>query len=169
MKYKIAILGPESSGKSTLAQLLGVQFSNANVVDEYSRTYFESKDYALCNLSDLEALAELQFNLSHPYPLAELLIADTEMITIEIWALDKFGVIPSQISTLALKQQFDLYLLCYPDFPWSPDPLRTDEHRRIFLFMQYLQILISRKCNFSIISGSIETRLIQVNKLMECI
>jgi nicotinamide riboside kinase len=158
MINRIAILGPESSGKTTLATALSARFGYS-LVNEYARQYFDSYDYSLCNLDDLVQIAHCQFDQSRSSKSNPRLISDTEMITIEIWAQDKFGKVPSVISNLRSRQQFDLYILTTPDFPWQCDPLRTDPHRVEYLFQCYVQYLEKYKISYVKVDGSVENRL----------
>lgn len=156
--YKIAILGPESSGKTTLAKKLAKKLPSI-LIDEYSRKYFSSHDFSKCNLKDLEIIAQNQFdNFSLPKEF-NFLISDTEMITMEIWAKDKYSEIPNVIAKLRKKQHFDLYVLSTPDFPWKYDPLRQDYNRRDYLFQIYKQELENSNCTYIIVKGKISNRI----------
>ena len=57
-------------------------------------------------------------------------------------------------------QEIDYYLLCAPDIPWEPDPLRENGgHMREKLFHLYMQVLETHKLRYEIISGPGEERL----------
>lgn len=163
--YKIAILGPESSGKSTLARELS-SIINADLVEEYAREYFEDKDYHKCKLFDLEVIAQQQFNNSHSASTDKVLISDTEMITMEIWAKDKFGTVPELLLNLRSKQKFNLYILTKPDIPWEYDPLRTDSDRRDYIFDLYLDSLKAYNYKYIIVNGDLHNRLELIQKYL---
>jgi len=150
--FKIAILGPESSGKSTLARELSSSF-DADLVDEYAREYFQDKDYLKCKLIDLENIAKHQFHNSHHNSTNKILISDTEMITMEIWAKDKFGIVPELLLAFRSKQKFDLYVITKLDFPWEIDRLRTDSNRRDYIFDLYLNSLNTYNYSYIIVGG----------------
>jgi nicotinamide riboside kinase len=89
---KIAIIGPESTGKSTLVQLLATHF-NAPFVPEFARTYLKKKHPPNYDFADLEAIARGQISaMAEAEKRAEKRVFfDTDLITLHIWALDKFG------------------------------------------------------------------------------
>jgi nicotinamide riboside kinase len=157
---RIAVIGPESSGKTTLSIALSRKLQ-LPLVGEFARDYFSTRDYLECNLSDLVEIAKKQYAQAHQKPFHPL-ISDTEMITLLIWARDKYKFIPNEIKMLSDIQFFDLYLLCYPDMPWELDPLRTDAHRRIEIFELYQQNLIQNRKAFIVLKGSLDTRIQQV-------
>ncbi len=156
--FKIAFLGPESSGKTTLAEEMGNQL-DAIVIKEYAREYFKDKDYSKCCLKDLEAIAIKQFKDTHDSYPYDFLISDTEILTIEIWAEDKFGVVPEIILNLRRQQDFDLYILTKPDIPWEFDPLRKDANRRDYLFEIYKEHIEKSNYNYIIVEGLFNNRI----------
>lgn len=150
-KYKrIAVLGPESCGKTTLCKYLSEQYGYA-YVREYARPYCSTLDrpYAM---RDLVHIAEVQFerNLEES---SEPLVCDTEMITMAIWAQDKYGEVPPEIFDLLSEQDFDIYLLCSPDIPWEKDPLRENPTDRARLFSIYELVLSSAELNYVVVRG----------------
>ncbi|MDP3445296.1 MAG: ATP-binding protein, partial [Ignavibacteria bacterium] len=112
MLKKVAITGPESTGKSWLAEKLAAHF-NCNWVPEYAREYLIqlNKPY---QLSDVEVIARVQMQKIETASIQEkqLLIVDTEMLVCSIWTEYVFGEIPESINKLTQNQQFNLYLLC---------------------------------------------------------
>ncbi len=162
---RIAILGPESSGKTTLAKAIAFEL-DAYLVEEYSREYFRVNDYSNCSLKDLESIALQQMRNIIENKADSIIISDTEMITMEIWAEDKFGNIPEIILNLCRKQDFDIYILTKPDFPWEYDPLRTDSNRRDLLFEKYYLKLKDLKYRFFIVEGSLHDRIERVKDII---
>ncbi len=161
MINRIAIIGPESSGKSTLATALSNDLG-WKLVEEYAREYFENRDYQDCDLGDLIKIANKQFLLAHNNQSDLQLISDTEIITIEIWAQDKFSEVPKQIIDLREKQWFDLYVLSMPDMAWEKDKLRTDSNRREKIYQLYMDFLIENKLPFIEVSGNTKNRISQI-------
>jgi nicotinamide riboside kinase len=162
---RIAIIGPESSGKTTLANALG-ETLNWQVISEYAREYFSDKDYSKCSINDLINIAEKQYEITHAKELQTPLIADTEIITIEIWAEDKFKQIPDRIIQLRKAQKFDLYILSLPDIEWQYDPLRSDADRREIIYKKYLKFLEISQLKFIIVQGDTDNRLNQCLKFI---
>ncbi len=159
MIKKIAILGPESTGKSWLAERLAVHYKSS-WVPEFARTYLNSiqRHYTI---QDIEFIAQNQFhnNQLGSEKSIDIYFADTEMIVCYIWASYVSEVVPESISKLCLLQNFDLYLLCDIDLPWEPDPLREHPHKRKELFDRYVAELETRNLPYTIISGFGDIRL----------
>lgn len=149
---RIAILGPESSGKTTLATFLVEQFDSF-LIEEYARSYLNERN-GKYNIQDLDCIATRQFELNDQLTDKPYLIADTELLTIKIWSEVKYKTVSSKIQELLQKQKFDLYLLCKPDLPWEEDPLREHPQFRDELFRMYEFALQELNWNFSIIEGS---------------
>ena len=158
---KIAIIGPESTGKSTLAAQLAKHFGT-NYIPEYSREYL--KDFkGRYKIDDVVKIALGQQQRidkaveSNP----EILIADTEMIVNKIWCKYVFHCVPEKISDLVEKQKYNLYLLCDIDLEWTYDPLREnpnlDERKNIF--NMYKEELFLLRANYEIIHGQGQQRL----------
>ncbi len=162
MKIRIGITGPESSGKTTLANRLAEEFK-ACLVLEYSRAYFEQKlkkgepyEY---DLQDIEKIAKIQFELNEEVCENEIKICDTEMSVIKIWCEDKFGFCPKEVTEMHRLQKFDIILMCRPDIDWQKDPFRQDENRREELFQKYQNTLEESNIKYKIIEGQGENRL----------
>ena len=165
---KIAITGPESSGKTTIAQQLAEHF-NCCLTKEYAREHLNNKD-GKYTMDDLIKIAEKQYSLNRGKDCGEkILICDTEMTVIKIWAMDKFGYCPGEIISLHEQQKFDLIFLCKPDIPWEADPLREDENRRKFLFNLYREELFLEDEDFEILEGSRETRFHKALNIIDSI
>ena len=152
----LIITGPESTGKTTLAQYLSKAL-NIQFVEEYSRTYLEAKDgkYAF---SDIETMAKEAYSIIDSIKLDKCIL-DTDVITYKIWSETKYLRSCNWIEEKIKNLESNLYLLCFPDIPWVADPLRESEHERHQLFMKYEQTLIAHKLPYFIISGNKEVRM----------
>lgn len=165
---KIAVIGPESTGKSTLCQQLGAHF-NAKIVSEYAREYLADL-HRPYDIHDVVAIAQGQqrhiesFEASQP----EMLISDTEGIVNKVWCEYVFHTIPKEINNIVNSQHFDLYLLCDTDLEWAFDPMRENPNlnERKAIFALYLKALDELGANYRIISGTGQAR---TNKAIEAI
>jgi NadR type nicotinamide-nucleotide adenylyltransferase len=159
MIKKIAITGPESTGKSWLAEHLAKKY-NTIWVPEYAREYLE-KHPGKYTLDDIVAISVGQLNETNESILLanKLIISDTEMLVCFIWAEVVFGEVPTIIEKAFHDQRFDLYLLCDVDLPWEPDPLREHPDRRTEIFQLYFDALSAAGLPFEIISGFGDQRL----------
>ncbi|MFT4681987.1 MAG: NadR type nicotinamide-nucleotide adenylyltransferase [Flavobacteriales bacterium] len=149
----ISIVGPESTGKSTLAKRLGEHFS-APVVPEFAREYLTNKhgDY---QESDLILIAEgqLRSELDALVLSPEVLICDTDILVIQIWQKYKYGRVSDSINNLRAQQQKRFYLLTYPDLEWEPDPLRENSNNRLAIFELYKTALDNMKVEYAVVRG----------------
>ena len=166
--FKIAITGPESTGKSTLAEKLAKHF-NTDYIPEYSRTYLENFEGQYTE-NDVVEIAKKQYELilKEEDKNPEILIADTEIIVCKIWIEYVFKHPNEMIEDLLRRQDFDLYLLCDIDLPWVYDPLRENPNieERKELFEIYKNTLTKMNVPFGIVRGSDEER---VNNSLEII
>lgn len=151
--YKISITGPESTGKSWLAENLAYVF-DGEWVSEYAREYLENLQRPY-NVDDIVIIARQQ--RQNEYKLAaknpHFLFCDTDMLVCKIWCEVKYGFCPQQILDLYMEDDYQLYLLMNIDLPWVNDPLREHPHMRQQLFELYLNTLIKDQKPFEVISG----------------
>jgi len=151
---RIAVTGPESTGKSDLAKQLAGHF-HTHWVPEVAREYLINlgRDYVF---EDIAAIAKEQLKLENT--LAEktgkILFCDTDFLVTKIWSNFKYGKCDPWIEEKAKSHCYDLYLLCDIDLPWVEDPLRENPTQREELFGIYLKELQQLNVNFTIISGT---------------
>lgn len=148
---RIAFTGPESTGKSTLANWLS-SFLSIPLAPEFARAYLEkSPSY---EFEDLTKITKGQLAL---WPEGNL-IADTELHVIQIWSQEKFKQIDPTILIALQQQKFDHYFLCAPDIPWEEDPLRENPLDRDRLFESYRKELIAYQRPFTVLAGDLQSR-----------
>jgi nicotinamide riboside kinase len=155
-EMRIAFLGPESSGKTSIISVLQNDFK-AQVIDEFAREYLKEikTNYAY---EDLEIIARKQFeNIQKEYQ-NELILIDTELIVMKIWSEYKYQKCCRFIEDTIPKQKIDFYFLCKSDFPWEADELRENQHDREILFKLYEAKLIENNFNYVILEGNISER-----------
>lgn len=123
---KIAIVGPESSGKSTITQGLAEHF-NSLWVPEYSRFYCANMN-GECTIQDEENMFFGQIALEDAIASVAksgLLFCDTTFMTVKVWCEHQFGLCPDVVSKEMPKRLYDFYILLKNDLPWEDDPLRN--------------------------------------------
>jgi nicotinamide riboside kinase len=152
---KIAITGPESSGKSTLASWLSEEI-NGTCCEEFARSYLADK--ISYGQQDLVEITKGQLEIWANADPKKHLIADTELIVIEIWSRWKYKNCDDFITSQIMKQDFDLYFLCKPDIPWIYDPLRESPNEREELYKIYYDTLTNYELNFYVLEGSLLNR-----------
>jgi NadR type nicotinamide-nucleotide adenylyltransferase len=153
---RIAITGPESSGKTTLAKELAKQL-NAQFIPEFAREYLQESS-GKYEISDLDEIARGHLNQITKSQ-NSIQIVDSDFIVLKVWSDYRFGKSSSLIDQLVSKNIFEFYFLCSPDIPWEEDSLRENPNDRDLLFEQYLIQLNERKLPFEIISGTEEERI----------
>jgi nicotinamide riboside kinase len=153
---RIAVTGPESSGKSTLSSSLASAL-NGILMPEYARDFL-MKTNGLYIQSDLDTIARGQLSMWKGVE-NEYVICDTEMLVLKIWSTYKYGNCSEFIINSLHAQQFDQYFLCSPDIPWEEDSLREHPLERAKLFEIYRKELIAMQVPFTILEGNHETRM----------
>lgn len=154
LPQKIAIVGPESTGKSQLAQQLAQHFHEP-WVPEMARPYLE-KFGPNYSATDIETIARWQLAEEERLtPEAQqFLFCDTTLLVIKIWMEHAFGQCPDWILQSVKERHYDHYLLCDIDLPWEPDPLREHPHQRHYFAQKYRQELETLHAPYSLISGT---------------
>jgi NadR type nicotinamide-nucleotide adenylyltransferase len=159
---KVVVTGPESSGKTTLAQALAAHFGTV-WVPEAARAYLAARDtfssagpYLEKDLLDIarsQLRAEDHLLASIRPDAPQLIICDTDLITIRIWGEDKYGRSDPWVLERTVERPYDLWLLCRPDMPWEPDPLRENPHDRDRLLAVYERTLQALDKPYLVLSG----------------
>lgn len=150
---KIAIVGPESTGKSTLTQELA-RFYNEPWVPEIARDYISNlnRPYTLNDITQLAGL-QLQAEQEKIKSAKKYLFCDTTLLVNKIWASFVFQQIPDKIIELYQPQNYALHLLCDIDLPWEDDPLREHPLHRKELLEYYLNELKESHAHYFLIHG----------------
>jgi len=168
---KVAITGPESTGKSTLACTLATHYKTV-WVPEYARNYLNNLNHPY-TFEDVEKIAREQIAIEDKLltNAKNLLICDTELIVIKIWMDYKYHLVPAWINEEIKKRYYDIYLLCDIDIPWEPDPLRENPVLREFFFDWFKKEINDLNGNCIIISGDQEHRSVtattEIDKLFQ--
>jgi len=159
---KIVVIGPESTGKSTLCEQLATHYKT-KWVPEYAREYLlqHGMNYTY---DDLLTIAKGQVALEEKYIASSSgspLFIDTDQYVMKVWCEFVFGNCHSWILEQIANRTYDLYLLCNIDLPWTKDELREypDVESRSRLYNIYKDILINQATPWKEISGTNDQRL----------
>jgi len=150
---KIAITGPESTGKSLLSQQLADRYNTA-WVPEFARVYLLNIERPY-NYDDILEIAKGQQKSEEAFePIAgKILFSDTELLVTKIWCDVKYGKCHPWIEEQVKMQDYDLYLLMDVDLPWEYDPMREHPESRDFLLNLYRKHLDELGFRYHLISG----------------
>jgi len=161
---RVCLFGPESTGKSTLARDLAAQFETVHVA-EFARGLLEPKQ-GVCNPADIPVIARGQIAAEDALARRanKLLFCDTDVLTTTIWSDVLFGDCPAWIRELAAQRRYDLHLLLDIDVPWVDDQQRYLSDRRQEFFERSRQTLEAHHCNYRIIRGDWQQRLISATQ-----
>ncbi|MFM7105159.1 MAG: AAA family ATPase [Flavobacteriales bacterium] len=162
---RIAITGPECSGKTALSTWLSERIFDARMMPEHSRHYLErnnlGKNYNNIDITNIGR--ELSVKMSKAFRSDnDVLICDTDFYVLDIWWREKVGGSNLEFEEFKQTFDFDLFILCKPDLKWEEDPLRENPHDRDRLFDLYKEALERDDRSFYIVSGLGDTRMQQV-------
>ena len=172
---KIVVLGPESTGKSTLCEQLAACFEGS-WVPEYARSYLNNtgNNYQYEDLWEIakgqmeSEEAQRIFPSDHiPSPL----FIDTDLYVIKIWSEISFNKCDNRILSSIVRSKYDLYLLCNTDLPWTDDPLREypDLQMRQKIYAYYKDCMLNQPVPWVEISGNYEERLNKAIRAVQAI
>jgi HTH-type transcriptional repressor of NAD biosynthesis genes len=164
---RIAFLGGESSGKTSLAANLAGEFGTA-WVPEYGRELWEAKKGDLA-YDDLALIAREQIRRegSAADSARGFVFCDTSPLTTLFYSLDMFGRADPELY-LAAQRSYSAVVLCAPDFPFVQDGTRRDETFRQQQHAWYEAQLAARGVCYVTARGSIATRTQFVRRVLDC-
>jgi NadR type nicotinamide-nucleotide adenylyltransferase len=176
---KIVVIGPESTGKSTLCEQLADHY-NTGWAKEYAREYL-LKNGAAYTFDQLLDIAKGQLALEDECventvttgdrPPTTVFI-DTDMYVMKIWNEFVFNNCHRWILNQIANRKYDLYLLCNVDLPWVKDELREypDLASREKLYHFYKDAMINQSTPWIDINGNanerLQTAINAINKIL---
>ena len=157
--HRVAILGAESTGKTTLAMELATRFETA-WVPEYGRAYCDNRDARELVLEDFDAIARGQVEAEETAArLANrVLICDTDIRTTATWSEIITGTRSRWLNQIAAEREYSHVILLRDDVPWINDGTRVlrDERARHTKLLEY-ELLATRQA-YTPIGGTFEER-----------
>lgn len=169
---KIVLVGPESTGKTTLAKQLAAHFNTA-WVPEFMREFLQKKwsnHKQRCTIDDLLPIARGQMRLENERAIIanNLLFCDTCLLELKVYSQYYYdGYFPEELNEATSNHSYDYYFLTDIDIPWEADDLRDRPQERSTLFRIFEKELIQQSLPYQVVSGSESKRLNQVVEKIE--
>jgi nicotinamide riboside kinase len=168
---KIAIFGPESTGKTTLAKQLAEYYKTV-WVPEFARDYLQEKldnGRGICDVNDMLPIAYGQTKLENEKGLIanKYLFCDTTLLVTKVFSDLYYGSCDPLLDKAARAHQYDLFFLTDIDVPWEDDGLRDSPNERENIFGVFKQSLIDNEKPFITISGDKDSRLKKAVAIIE--
>ena len=164
---RIAVLGAESSGKSTLCEALARRYDTVWVpeylrefVDTMGRVPFEDDQFGIARTQRArEDAAAAQAG--------RYLFCDTTPLMTALYSRVYWGRVDAQLAELARTHDYALTLVTATDTPWTPDGLqRESEAVRRQVHECLLAVLRERGIPFTLVEGDLPRRMRQVEALL---
>ena len=153
---RICIIGPDSTGKSTLCKQLSERYGY-RWEKEYAREYIERLDrhYTLSDLHNISRQIIKQISKNYK---EEVVLFDTELIIMKVWYLHVYKAVPDNVLEAIKAYPMDMYLILTPDISIEPDPVRENLDKRDYFFEWYIKEAMQTQRPYRIISGQGESR-----------
>lgn len=168
---KIALFGPESTGKTTLAKQLA-EYYETEWVPEFARDYLQEKweeNQHICVADDMLPIAYGQVALENKKLLSakKYLFSDTNLMVTKVFSEMYYGFCDPLLNEAALEHDYDLFFLTDIDVPWEKDDIRDTPDGRESVFSVFKQTLIDTKKPFITLSGNKESRLAKATAIID--
>lgn len=159
---KVCLYGPESVGKTTMAEALARHYNTA-WVHETARDLLTDNDFSL---DDIVAIGHRQTNLvlERTQTANKLLFCDTDVITTQIYSRHYLHEVPPVLYELEKQVRYDLFCLLDVDVPWVADGLRDLGHRRAEMFEVFRRELDIRQIEYLHVRGDWQARQVLIQQ-----
>jgi nicotinamide riboside kinase len=160
---KIAMFGPESTGKTTLAIQLADHYKTA-WVPEFARDYLQEKwdkKQLICDVNDMLPIAYGQTKFeNHSLSIAnKYLFCDTNLLVTKVFSEVYYDYCDPLLDKAAQEHEYDLFFLTDIDVPWEKDDLRDKAEGRDAVFAVFKKSLVENHKPFITLSGDKNLRL----------
>ena len=161
---KIAVYGPESTGKTTLSSQLAEHFETV-WAPEFARDYLQEKFNdagVICQPKDIMPIAVGQTKAEND-ALAKankFLFTDTCLMVTKVYSEMYYDSCDPLLDKAARKHKYDLFFLTDVDVPWEKDDLRDRPEDREMIFERFKKALVDNNKPFITLSGDPETRFV---------
>ncbi len=165
---RVAILGAESSGKSTLAAALARHYGTV-WVPEFLREFVDTEG-RVPREEDQYPIARTQTERENAAAATatRFLFCDTTPLMTALYSRWYWGRVDAQLSLLERRHDYAFTLVTAPDSPWEADGLqRESEEVRQTIHEQVVQMLVEREIPYLLVTGSLPQRMLQATRLLD--
>jgi HTH-type transcriptional repressor of NAD biosynthesis genes len=162
---KVCLYGPESVGKTTLAQQLAIDYQTI-FVPEMARSLITSNEFTINDFIRI-GQAQTQAVQTAERQANRLLFCDTDVITTQIYSNLYLREVSPILQELEQQVHYDIYFLLDIDVPWVADDLRDMGDRRPEMLARFRYELDRRGLNYVFINGSYSDRLTAIKTTIE--
>lgn len=164
---RVAILGAESSGKSTLAEALARHYRTV-WVPEYLREFVDTQG-RVPHEEDQYYIARVQMEREDAAArdASRFLFCDTTPLMTALYSRWYWGRVDAGLAALESRHDYTFTVVTAPDGPWVPDGLqRESEQVRQTIHEQVMERLHERAIPFQLVSGSLPQRMLQADRYL---
>jgi NadR type nicotinamide-nucleotide adenylyltransferase len=157
---RVAILGAESTGKSTLAEALAMRYQTL-WVPEYLREFVETHQRVpLEHEQYLIAATQVERENTATRQASRFLFCDTTPLMTAIYSDFYFGRVDDALAALVRQRAYDFTIVTAPDSPWIADGLqRESEAVRHVIHTQLLAVLEEMGIRYLLVEGGLAQRV----------
>lgn len=169
---KVAVTGPESTGKSKLCRDLANHYKGL-FVPEHARAYIDQlgrpyqQDDILAIAKGQLAIEQKIVDQAGKMSAKPIVFCDTELIVTKVWSIHKYDSCDFWILDQIESNHYDLFLLCDVDLPWEPDMQREHPELRSYFFDWYRLELENYNFPYHVVMGDGENRLNNAVRLID--
>jgi NadR type nicotinamide-nucleotide adenylyltransferase len=164
---RVAILGAESTGKSTLSAALARHYHTV-WVPEYLREFVATEGRVPFEADQLR-IAQVQMEREHAAAAgaSRFLFCDTTPFMTAIYSGVYWGRVDPQLAALDVGYDYAVTLVAAPDTPWVPDGLQRESAAvRLRVHQALIDKLERRALAYTLLTGSVEQRVAQAARVL---
>lgn len=169
---KICLIGPESTGKSTITQKLAQEF-NTVYIPEYAKAIIDTQQgqFFEKNVTQV-AYAQIRTEKALERMTNKIMFCDSDILTTMFWSKELFDTVPAELEEIAQNQHYSHTFLMYPDTEWIEDTHRqiadtSHQEFRMYTFIEMEKLLKKYHRSYSILKGSFSEKKSQVKQYVQ--
>ena len=150
---KICLVGPESTGKSTMTKMLAKYF-DTSYIHEVARDMMDTS--YTCTYEDMARIAKAQAHgaRNRVGTANKVIFCDSDLLTTKVYSKYLFGKVPRFPKWVQEVNKYDLYLFMEADVPYVQDGTRLGAHTRPELRELFFKAVVKSKVPYAVITGA---------------